>query len=90
MKHFENISDAEFDRILRMIGKAVNELNELPKLEYPELTGELNDLLWTYDGITEATERMKKENDSESIAYYTKGINNRYSLIRKKYLHLLN
>ena len=90
MNTFDNISDEEFEKILKMIGGIADELNKLPTLKFPELSGEMNDLLWKYDGISEAQERMETENDLASIDYYTNAINERYKEIRENYLHLLN
>ena len=90
MKQFDNISDDEFKKILKIIGGIADELKKLPTLKFPELTGEINDLLWRYDGISEAKERMVIENDLASIIYYTNAINERHKEIRENYLHLLN
>ena len=80
----------KFEDILKQLKGMFDELKDLPKLRFPELTNELNDLLWIYDGIEESYERMQAEFDDDSLAYYLKGIKDRHNDIAKNYLHLLN
>ena len=80
----------KIDKILSDIKGILDELNKLPKLNYVELTGELNDLLWKYDAISECNERIEKCLYSEDIEYYMNKQKEYFILIKNNYTHILN
>lgn len=61
-----------------------------PPLKYPQLTSEMNNLLWTIDGIEEAKERINKSTSVADIVYYQNCIVERVNKIKNNYLYLLN
>lgn len=71
---------------LNEIRRIIEELNKLPKLKHPELTGEYNDLLWCLDGIEELQLRIL----TDPCNYYTAKLAVYRAEFKANYIHLLN
>lgn len=84
--------DEDFKNFLKVISEIILDIRESGGvLKYPELTGEYNDMLWTFDGINECLERIQNDcNTVEDVTYYLEKIEQRKQKIENEFIQFLN